>query len=364
MCKDEAPSSEPKLARVSDVVQTDPKLAGCKSVGELQKHKPDTGAVLLGGHALGPLHSLEPKGLLVVVNSKFIAKVSFVDSCRDSGWTDVIELPQSAKLTGDLKRTFYERFKARGVDAALAASGLPSAANSSASEQDLLASIVCRDGDGSILADTDTLPAPSSISCAIFGYHAEFFLDIKPASMRQIIVEDRINVSQAAIDEFVKTPDMLGAWAHQLKEYPSSYATMRGELDERLRAAMENVPAALTPDRLEEAGAAFRNIEKGAAEDCRSNLPVALARYAEEVAEKIKTHEFDSLEPSLTDNTASHLLAMAPFVKELARIQSSSEWVNYNTETNHPDDLDMAQIVSEIQDRESSLKLHVSIDLH
>lgn len=314
--------------------------------------------------------SIDSNNLLVVVNSNFIAKVTFVDSSQDSQWTEVIELSHNAKLK-DVKRTFYERFKSRGVDAAISASGLPGA-----SEQDSLASIVCRDGDGRILADTDTLPAASATLCADVGYHAEYFFDIRPTSMRQMVVKDRIKVSQASIDEFVKTPEMLGAWPHQSQasqEYPSSYATMRSELDKRLKAATEKVPAALSPARLEEAGAAFRTIHNGAKGDkdeddgdtdedaCGSNLPVVYARYAEEVAEEIKTKDFDSLDPSFPDNTASHLLAMAPFVKELARIQSPSEWVNYDTPTNHADDLCIGEIVSDLKDRESSLKLHVSI---
>ena len=60
-------------------------------------------------------------------------------------------------------------------------------------------------------------------------------------------------------------------------------------------------------------------------------------------------------------DAASGLMAMHPYVKELARVQRSSEWTNYATETDHEDGLALCDIVSELKDREESLKQHVSM---
>ena len=96
-------------------------------------------------------------------------------------------------------------------------------------------------------------------------------------------------------------------------------------------------------------------------EECRSNMPLAFRRCADELADAIATKNFDSLETTLPKEAASRLMAMHPFVEELARIQTSSEWTNYDTETDHPDGLTLGDIATELLDRKESVRLHVSV---
>jgi hypothetical protein len=51
------------------------------------------------------------------------------------------------------------------------------------------------------------------------------FLDVTvtPPRMQRIHVKKEINISAAAIDSFVKTPRVLGAWQDQLQEYPPQH---------------------------------------------------------------------------------------------------------------------------------------------
>jgi hypothetical protein len=63
--------------------------------------------------------------------------------------------------------------------------------------------------------------------------------------------------------------------------------------------------------------------EKG--DGAGSNLPLAFSNYASELAEAIESKSFDSLEGTLPEEAASHLLAMRQFVEELVRVQTSSE---------------------------------------
>jgi hypothetical protein len=92
-------------------------------------------------------------------------------------------------------------------------------------------------------------------------------------------------------------------------------------------------------------------------------LPLVFSHHASELAEAIQSKSFDSLEGTLPEEAASHLLAMRPFVEELIRVQASSEWTNYDTETNHEDGLTLSDIASELMPGKllESVNKHVSI---
>ena len=411
MCKDEARATL-QLVPVADLVKAAPQLAVCTTAAELMDLKPDVGAVTIGGNQVGRQHSISDKtNLKVVVKADYVAKVCFVSSTRGSKSSDTLYLSHAATVE-DIKRSFFERHKSSVMVAVISASGLQGA-----TEQEQLASIICRDVDGRVLADQDKLPTATCTACSDVGYHAQFFLDVTPPSMQRIHVKKEINVSAAAIDSFVKTPHVLGAWQDQPQEYPPQYAQMHKELHARLQTIIREVPAAITSDPLENAANEFRSIrledlnalsvrelkdilasraidyrdccekshlvervsahaiagagaEAGADAGVGSGLegdgyylPLVFSHHASELAEAIQSKSFDSLEGTLPEEAASHLLAMRPFVEELIRVQASSEWTNYDTETNHEDGLTLSDIASELMPGKllESVNKHVSI---
>jgi hypothetical protein len=355
MCKDEARATL-QLVPVADLVKAAPQLAVCTTAAELMDLKPDVGAVTIGGNQVGRQHSISDKtNLKVVVKADYVAKVCFVSSTRGSKSSDTLYLSHAATVE-DIKRSFFERHKSSVMVAVISASGLQGA-----TEQEQLASIICRDVDGRVLADQDKLPTATCTACSDVGYHAQFFLDVTPPSMQRIHVKKEINVSAAAIDSFVKTPHVLGAWQDQPQEYPPQYAQMHKELHARLQTIIREVPAAITSsDPLEKAADEFRSIRL---EGDGYYLPLVFSHHASELAEAIQSKSFDSLEGTLPEEAASHLLAMRPFVEELVRVQTSSEWTNYDTETNHEDGLTLSDIASELMPGKllESVNKHVSI---
>jgi hypothetical protein len=356
MCKDEA-RAPLQLVPVADLVKAAPQLVVCKTAAELMDLKPDIGAVTIGGNQVGRQHSVTDKtNLKAVVKADYVANVCFVSSTRGSKSSDTLYLSHAATVE-DIKRSFYERHKSSIMVAAISASGLQGA-----TEQEQLASIICQDVDGRVLADQDKLPTAACTACSDVGYHAQFFLEITPPSMQRIRVKE-INVSAAAIDSFIKTPRVLGAWKDQPQHYPPQYAQMHRELDARLQTVTRQVPAAISPGPLENAANEFRSIRLEEEEGDGSNLPLGFSHYASELAEAIESKSFDSLEGTLPEEAASHLLAMRPFVEELVRVQTSSEWINYDTETNHEDGLTLSDIASELMPGKllESVNKHVSI---
>ena len=152
--------------------------------------------------------------------------------------------------------------------------------------------------------------------------------------------------------------------AQNTHEYPREWTAMRQGLNERLERVAKEVPAAIRHDPLENAYAAFsaimEDMEERYGEESGSHLPLAFRSCAEELADAIKTEKFDSLEIALSEEAESYLMAMHPFVQELARIQTSSEWTNYDTQTDHPDGLTLGVIATELLERKESVCLHVS----
>jgi hypothetical protein len=363
MCKDEVPPS-PQLVPVSDIVKAAPqRLTSCKTACELIALKPDIGAVTVGGNVVGPQYCLadsDSRNLKAVDKASYVARVCFVGSSRGAKWSDTLCLGHGATVE-DLKRSFFERHKSHAIAAAISASGLQGA-----TEQEQLASIFCLDVSGGFLADNYKLPAANT--CSDVGCHGLFFLDVKPSSMRRTTVKKGINASDTAIDSFVNTPFRLGA-ATLPQEHPNGWVAVRQELHERLQTVTREVPLAIRPDALENASAVFgllliRDDLDDEDKVCGSNMPLAYSRCASELADAIKSKSIDSLEDTLPEEAASHLMAMHPYVEELARVQKTSEWTNFNTETDHEDGLALCDIASELygaESRRESVKRHVSM---
>ena len=183
--------------------------------------------------------------------------------------------------------------------------------------------------------------------------------------MREDHIKANIKASPSVIGDFANTTQVLGASEDQplSLQYPKSYDEMHQELDDRLEKVTREVPAALRAQPLEDASAQFQAIIDGEEEDgeCGSNLPLTFKRYVDELAEQIQSRAIDSLSASFPEDAKSHIMAMEPYVRELARVQRSSEWTNYDTETDHVDELKLCDIVSELKDLEESLRDYVSI---
>lgn len=342
----------PQYMPVADVKKASPRLANCKTAGDIMDKRKDIGVVTVGGNKVGPQHIIDGNTYAyALVDSNYVANVCFVGSINGTKRHDTVLL-EHGSTTQDLKRRWYEKFSKSGfLQEAIKKSGLQGA-----SEKKVLASIICRDKSGRFLADQDKLPTASPNACSDVGYHAELFVDITPPSMREDHIEAKINASTSAIRDFAKTARVLGVSEEEpvSSGYPKSYAETHKELDVRLKKVTREVPAPLRAQPLEDTSAQFQAIIGG------SNLPLTFKRYADELAEQIQSRTIDSLSPSFPEDAKSHLMAMKPYVEELARVQRSSEWTNYDTKTDHDDRLTLCDIVSELKEREKSLREYVS----
>jgi len=184
-----------KMERVSEVIQSDAQLASCKTVAELCLRKPDVGSVLLGGNHLAREHGELTDGMMCIVSSCYVARCCFIARRSE----ELILLPHTATIA-ELKRKFYD-LKSFQVKSTLEIAVL--SLHSASTEQEFIDEIVCKDPDDNILEGTATLPAASATACADVGCHATFFFDVKPLSMRETYVRDRINASSLAVNNFV-----------------------------------------------------------------------------------------------------------------------------------------------------------------
>lgn len=354
MCPPPA-KEEAKMERVADVIKADPRLAGCTTVAAFCSAKPGVGSVLLGGNYLGPEHGLSNNaGLTCTVGSRYVAQCCFVPE----DMTRTILLLRTATV-GDLKRQFYCEHP-RPVAAAISALGLPAS-----TEQACVDAIMCKDPKGNILADTDPLPAATATVCADVGCHARVFLAIKPLSMRQDYVERRIKASPSAIAGLVRAPYSLGNYAYggpvTSTQSSASFAQVRSGLDARLAASTRAVPARISAAELEEILEVFRLMEED--DECRSNLPCAIRRYAQELIENIAASRFDALDPDFATRISEHLAELEESVKELVHLQTDDEWINYATTTEHPAGMSVDEIASQLEEGRGHVRLHEQIQL-
>ena len=354
--QDTSTKEEAKMERVADVIKADARLAGCQTVAALCDAKPGVGGVFLGGNYLGPGHGLSNNdGLACTVGSCYVAQCCFVPAFL----TKTILLPRTANVV-DLKRQFY-REHPRPIAAAISALGLPAAST----EQACVDVIVCQDLNGSILADTDSLPAATATACADVGCHTTFFLAIKPKSMRTEYVEPRIKASSPAIAGLVRALYSLGAYTYHgpvpsTRSY-ASFAQVRNELTVRLSASTRAVPASISATNLEEVLEVFRLMEED--DGCRSNLPLAIRRYAQELIQNIADSSFDALDPNFATRISQHLAELEESVKELVRLQTDDQWINYMTTTDHPAEISVDEIASKMEEGRGHVRLHEDIQL-
>jgi len=268
----EETTPEVKMERNADVIKSDAQLTDCKTVAELLR-KPDVGSVLLGGNNLAREHGALTDGMTCTVSSRYVAKCCFIArKSEELILEELILLPHSATIA-ELKRKLYRSFQ-KPVIAAISDMGI-----SVSTEQEFIDSIeiVCKDPNGNIFEDTATLPsAPGATACADVGCHATFFFDVKPPSMRETYVKDRmINASSSAIEDFVHGlcgPEypiepgdvVLRGWRHDTTgdmvtiPAPASDAKPLAHVSkkEKKRAAAE---AAAAPDTSKEAQGLFQD---------------------------------------------------------------------------------------------------------
>ncbi len=182
--------------------------------------------------------------------------------------------------------------------------------------------LVCQDVNGEWLQDTDKLPEASPTACADIGYHALFLLDSKAPSMRKGHVKERItDVSDLIIDNFISpppNPEMI----------LSTSGSVRSELVKRLTT--RTVPARIPTTEILQVENEFRAIETGnRGSTCQ--MPQKIIEYVESVIQGFTDLDFDALDPDFAKSIANRLRVIEPFVKKLAHVQTTSEWINYQS---------------------------------
>ena len=357
--------------RVVDVMLDSATLRQCQTVSQLREQKPGVGAVLLGGNSLGPQYSLQdPDKLDCTVDAKHVCKASFVSSLRrDARFSTSILLEHGASAA-DLKREFYRKHR-REIAPVMTASG----AAGSADEQVCVDAIECKDLDGRIIADDEILRPASVTACADHGCHSRVFLDVRPSSMNKERVQTKLRVSSAAIDHFIRAPRDFGA------SYPEAFATVRAELERRLRDSTRPVPAGLSTGALEELRDFFQSVgvedddedggegdddededEDDGADDRASNLPLVFMRFLDELVNDFDARRADALDPDVPRRMAEHISDLKHFVEKLELWQKKGTWINYQTETEF-DHKSIDDVVEKVQGKQTDLQLHEDIHL-
>jgi len=183
--------------------------------------------------------------------------------------------------------------------------------------------------------------------------------------MRTEYVEPRIKASSPAIAGLVRALYSLGAYTYHgpvpsTRSY-ASFAQVRNELTVRLSASTRAVPASISATNLEEVLEVFRLMEED--DGCRSNLPLAIRRYAQELIQNIADSSFDALDPNFATRISQHLAELEESVKELVRLQTDDQWINYMTTTDHPSEMSVDDIASKVEEGRGHVRLHEDIQL-
>ena len=365
--------------RVVDVMLDSATLRQCQTVSQLREQKPGVGAVLLGGNSLGPQYSLQdPDKLDCTVDAKHVCRASFVSSlCPDSRFSTSILLEHGASAA-DLKREFYRKHR-RVIAPVMTESGAAGAAD----EQVCVDAIECWGSDGRIISDDEILRPAGVTACADFGRHSHVFLDVRPSSMNAQRVQMKLRVSSAAIDHFIRAPRDLGARPSiSESSYPEAFATVRAELERRLRDSTRPVPAGLSTGALEELRDFFQCVgvedddedggegdddededEDDGADDRASNLPLIFKRFLDELVNDFDARRADALDPDVPRRMAEHISDLKPFVEKLELWQKKGTWINYQTVT-ELDDQSIDDVVETVEAKQKKdLQLHEEIHL-
>ncbi len=163
------------------------------------------------------------------------------------------------------------------------------------------------------------MPEASPTACTDIGYHALFLLDSKAPSMRKdyVITE----VSDPIIDNFISPPP--NPWM-----ISSTSDSVRSELGKRLTTW--TVPVRIPTTQIMIVKNEFLAIQTGnGGSTCQ--MPQTIITYVESVIKGFTDLDFDSLDPDFAKSIANHLRVIEPFVRKLAQVQTTSEWINYQS---------------------------------
>ena len=240
-------------------------------VEDICAQEPHISVVLAGGNPMPWHHRVDAKSDQALVGAKYLAKVIYVGaappptrkSSADGGrwqkssfeapFSTVLQLDHGASVI-DLKGRFDAPF------------------------------MTCRDADGRVLEDKETLPAASATACANFGYHAEIFIDCVSALVQQRA--QKIHASPEATAAFVDAPRVLGDWSvvHP-KGAVKAYEAMGAEIAERLQKVAKPLPADLQREPLEKTKTRFGEVGGSKLSqlfrDCASEVSEKILRCAE-----------------------------------------------------------------------------------
>ncbi len=222
--------------------------------------------------------------------------------------------------------------------------------------------LVCQDVDGGKwLQDTDKLPEASPNACADVGYHALFLLDSKTPSMMKGYVKERITeVSDRTIDTIISPPQ--NPWGILVKS-----DEVRAELDTRLTVYTRAIPSRIPTTEIKKVKNEFRAIESGnGGSTCQ--MPQEIITYVESVIQGFKKLDFDALDSDFALSIANRLRVMEPFVQKLANLQTTSEWINYQSLAESssrwsPEVLTLSRLASLTKERKENVKIHKEIAL-
>jgi len=122
---------------------------------------------------------------------------------------------------------------------------------------------------------------------------------------------------------------------------------MRTEMTTRLTECTKAVPAKISAADLEEVMQVFLLLaSKRDGHQCKSKLPGEVSDYAQELIEKIQTSKFDALDPDFPTRISKHLAELKTSIEALVLLQTEVKWINYETKTNHCEDMSVHDITS------------------
>jgi hypothetical protein len=221
--------------------------------------------------------------------------------------------------------------------------------------------LVCQDVNGEWLQDTDELPEASPTACADVGYHALFLFDLKAPSMRKGHVKERITeVSDPIIDNFISPPP-------KPEMILSTSDSVRSELVKRLTT--RKVPEKIPTTQILIVKNEFLAIQTGnGGSTCQ--MPQTIITYVESVIKGFTDLDFDALDPDFAKSIATRLRVIEPFVKKLAQVQTTSEWINYQSLAESSarwlpegNALPLHRLASLTKERKGDVKIHQQIAL-
>ena len=94
-----------------------------------------------------------------------------------------------------------------------------------------------------------------------------------------------------------------------------------------------------------------------------AGLPQQFQDYLQELITEIEAGRVDALDQNFPTMMVEHLQQLEPFVAEMWRRQTPTEWFNYLFATAHPDKISACDIAAKLAERQKDLELHEDIHL-